>query len=237
MNVAQLKVIKKNDSKVVTTSQLAEVYGTDTKTVSNNFTRNKGRYQEGKHYFLVKGEELKEFKTNHQIDDKSKHSPIIYLWTVKGALLHAKSLGTDQAWTAYENLVDDYFNKVEQLQQYNIPTEMPTTIEDVLLLAIGSMKDMKFEISELKQSNRNLSLIVDNEIWITDHQRADIKEAINQRIGHLKSKFIDAHFQGVYTALNTYFNVPKYDKIKRSDFESAIEFINGWFPKKKENSL
>lgn len=233
----QLKVIVKNDLRVLTSAQLAEVYGTDTKTISNNFTRNKTRYQEDKHYFVVKGEELKGFKTNHQIDDQLKHSHTIYLWTAKGALFHAKSLGTDEAWEAYETLVDDYFNKVDQLQQYNIPTEIPTTIEDILLLAIGSMKDMKFEIAELKKNNRDLSLVVDNEIWVTDHQKADIQLAVKTRLGILKREAIDAHFQSIFSALNTYFNVPKYDKIARKDFEQAIEFVKGWFPKKKENSL
>ena len=46
---------------VITTSQLAEVYGTTTKNVSNNFSRNKDRFTEGKHYFVLQGEELKEF--------------------------------------------------------------------------------------------------------------------------------------------------------------------------------
>jgi hypothetical protein len=112
-----LKVIERNDQRVLTTAQLSEVYGTDYKSISKNFTRNKTRYIEGKHYFILSGQDLKDFKTNHQIDDQSKHSPIIYLWTVKGALMHAKSLGTDEAWEKYEKLVDDYFQKVEEAKQ------------------------------------------------------------------------------------------------------------------------
>lgn len=39
------------------------------------------------------------------VDGRASHR---YLWTEKGALLHAKSLNTDKAWEAYEYLVDFY---------------------------------------------------------------------------------------------------------------------------------
>ena len=35
----------------------------------------------------------------------------LYLWTEKGALLHAKSLNTDKAWEVYDFLVENYFQK------------------------------------------------------------------------------------------------------------------------------
>lgn len=237
MKVGQLKVIEKGSTRVLTSEQLAESFGTDIGKIRYNYSYNKARYVEGKHFFALKGEERSAFLNECEIHTSLKHAHTIYLWTEKGAFLHAKSLNTDKAWNAYSDLVDDYFAKVEQIKMAQIPTEIPNTIEDVLLLAIGSMKDMKFEISELKKSNRNLSLVVDNEIWITDHQKSDIQQAVNKRVGKLKKEAIDAHFQGVYGDLKTFFNVPKYDKIARKDFEQAIEFINGWFPKKKENSL
>lgn len=49
--------------KVITTAQLAEVYETDVNNVQNNFNRNQERFEEKKHYFLLKGEELKVFKS------------------------------------------------------------------------------------------------------------------------------------------------------------------------------
>ncbi|MDR1208858.1 MAG: hypothetical protein LBK41_00865 [Clostridiales bacterium] len=33
----------------------------------------------------------------------------LYLWTERGALLHAKSLNTDKAWEVYDRLVETYF--------------------------------------------------------------------------------------------------------------------------------
>lgn len=235
--MGQLKVIERNDQRVLTSSQLAESYGTDYKAVSKNFTRNKQRYVEGKHYFLLHGQDRHDFMVNYpQIDDSLKHAKHIYLWTAKGALLHAKSLGTDKAWTAYEQLVDDYFNKVEQIQRAQMPTTIPSSIEDILIMALGSMKDMKQENAELKQAVRHLEVVVDNEVWLTENQKADIQAAVKTRMGQLKSEHIDAHFQSIFSALNTYYNVPKYDKIPRKDFGQAVEFIRGWFPKKKETT-
>lgn len=109
-----LKVVETQNSRVITTSQLAVLYGTETKTLSNNFNRNRNKYQEGKHYFRLQGSEKMAFLNLHQIDDGSRNAKIVYLWTEKGALLHAKSLNTDKAWEVYDKLVDLYF-KVNEI--------------------------------------------------------------------------------------------------------------------------
>ena len=106
----ELQIVEYNDVRVVTTKQLAEVYGIETKIVTKNFNRNKKRYIEGKHYFKLQDEKLKEFKTGCQNDVLSR-ARIVYLWTERGALLHAKSINTDVAWDAYERLIDFYFQK------------------------------------------------------------------------------------------------------------------------------
>lgn len=151
-------------------------------------------------------------------------------------MFHAKSLGTDEAWEAYETLVDDYFNKVEHLQNMHVPTTVPTTIEGILELAVMNMKDIRNEINQVKNENRQLRLVVDNEIWLTENQKAEIQEAVNDRVGFLMKKGYEAHFQSIYRALKSHFSVPKYDKIKRSDFDLAMDLIRGWYPKKKEEA-
>lgn len=103
--------------RILTTAQLAEFYGTDSQLIVNNFNRNKDRYKEGKHFFSLEGETKRLFIDQHQIDLGSKNAKYLYLWPVKGAWLHAKSLNTDQAWDAYEALVDDYYEKIETLNK------------------------------------------------------------------------------------------------------------------------
>ena len=41
--------------RVLTSAQVAEMYGTDTKTISYNFSYNKKKYTEGKHYIKLEG--------------------------------------------------------------------------------------------------------------------------------------------------------------------------------------
>lgn len=132
INVKQLEVIEKNGERFLTTSQIAEAYGTDYKVISKNFTRNKSRYQANKHFITLMGADRQEFVNNRQIDDSLKHSHTIYLWTAKGALLHAKSLGTDEAWEKYEMLIDDYFKKVEEAKPQAILQQETTSLSPLL---------------------------------------------------------------------------------------------------------
>lgn len=103
----QLKVIEHDGQRVLTTTLLAESYDSTADKISYNFNYNENRYKEGKHYFLLTGESLKEFKSAYREFQGSINK--LYLWTEKGAWLHAKSLNTDRAWEAYEMLVDDYY--------------------------------------------------------------------------------------------------------------------------------
>lgn len=112
-----LQIVEYEGVRVVTTKQIAEMYGTDSKVVSKNFNRNKDRYTEGKHYFLLQGQELKSFRQN---DELPKNLNRLYLWTERGALLLAKSINTDVAWDAYERLVDFYF---DVRTKFNPPVE------------------------------------------------------------------------------------------------------------------
>ena len=143
-----LQVIKRENQRVLTTAQIAEQYGTDAKAISKNFTRNESRYVEGKHYYCLTGDTLREFKANHQIDDLRPNTNKYYLWTEKGALLHAKSLNTDKAWQAYEFLVDNYF-------EANKEQPLPAMSQMEMIAAIAS------NAAELEKKQRELERRMD----------------------------------------------------------------------------
>ena len=110
MTPTNIQVIEMQGLRVLTTAQLAECYETDTRHITDNFNNNKNRYEEGKHYICLKGGELRDFFANgdFQFANQSKIRTL-YLWTERGALLHAKSLNTDKAWEVYDKLVETYF--------------------------------------------------------------------------------------------------------------------------------
>lgn len=132
----ELRIIEHQNKRVLTTQQLAESYGTDRRVISNNFTRNKERYIEGKHYYLLQGQELRNFKGCHQIDESLKSTSILYLWTERGAFLHAKSLNTDKAWELYDSLVEHYFKSTEAK-----PTLLPNSYKEALLQLVAKIEE------------------------------------------------------------------------------------------------
>ena len=107
------------NKRVLTTAQIAEFYGCETRNISDNFKRNEERFVAGKHYFKLEGADLKQFKSNlyaesGEVDSQSGlvglRAPVLYLWTERGAARHAKMLSTDKAWEVFELLEDNYFN-------------------------------------------------------------------------------------------------------------------------------
>lgn len=120
MNVP--KIIERAGERVLTTAQLAEAYETDVKEISYNFSNNKNRYVEGKHFYCLTRDALRKFKRDSVISGIAipKNVNRYYLWTERGALLHAKSLNTDKAWAVYDFLVEYYFRKSA------LPPKLPT---------------------------------------------------------------------------------------------------------------
>lgn len=109
-NTNDIQVIEQQGVRVLTTAQLAECYGCESKMISNNFANNKHRYEEGKHYICLQGADLQAFKNESEnLGIVTSRVNKLYLWTERGALLHAKSLNTDKAWEVYDQLVETYF--------------------------------------------------------------------------------------------------------------------------------
>lgn len=99
------------NQRIITTKVLAEEFGAAEKNINDNFSNNKERFIEGKHYYKLEGQALKEFKSSLPdfIGEPLKFAPKLILWTERGAARHAKILDTDEAWDVYEELEETYF--------------------------------------------------------------------------------------------------------------------------------
>lgn len=116
----ELQVVEYNNQRVLLTDQMAQAYGCDVINIQQNYANNKSRFEEGKHYFKLEGEELKRFKASlgySNISSNLKFAPVIMLWTERGAARHSKMLGTDTAWEVFDQLEETYFSvkKTKQL--------------------------------------------------------------------------------------------------------------------------
>lgn len=159
----ELKIIEYQNQRVLTTQQLAESYGTDARVISKNFTRNKERYQEGKHFYKLQGKDLAEFKEGcSQIDDTLKATSILYIWTERGAFLHAKSLNTDKAWEVYDSLVEHYFKSREAK-----PSALPSNYKEALLQLVAQVEEnerLQLENQEMKPKAEYFNALVDRNL-------------------------------------------------------------------------
>lgn len=121
ISVETLSPITHNQIPVITTELLAQLYCTEINNIKVNYTRNSERFVEGKHFFKVVGDELKNLRVTLsnsqnlqpslrglQISPKARS---LILWTERGAARHAKMLETDQAWDVFEKLEDCYFRQ------------------------------------------------------------------------------------------------------------------------------
>ena len=143
--------------------------------ITKNFNRNKGRYVEGNHYFCLKGDELREFKANGQID-LLPNANILYLWTEKGCLLHAKSLGTDKAWEVYEYLVDSYF-RVRQIVDDRLSPETK-----MLFQMINQIAETEIQAKEAKE-------MAQKAIETTENIKEAVKPIFDNWREEINSKF------------------------------------------------
>lgn len=220
-----LQTIEYADNRVLTTQQLAEVYETDVKNIQTNFNRNKDRFIEGKHYYILEGEELKNFKSSLPAESRQplKFAPQLILWTEKGADRHCKILDTNKAWEQFDNLEETYF----RVKERTIPVEGLSTEMQALLMHDRKLVEQDKRITALEKNEK-----------ISPGQRRDIRKAVNAAVisacGGTKTAAYRKHSQKIYKAiygfLYTYFDISEYADIPRTRFTDATERIKEWYP-------
>lgn len=221
--------IENQGQRVLTTQQLAECYGTTIYVISKNFNRNAERYVKGKHYFLLEGEELKEFLhwSNCPTQNLTKVRAL-YLWTEKGALLHAKSLNTDKAWQVYDILMESYFRVKEgasKLNGGNIKAISMLHAELGELIAATSFIESRVETLE-----NTMTIDYAQQLLLQDTAKAVAIEAMGgkENRSYQDSSLRSKVFSTVWKDYKEYFGVNSYKNTARVDFERAKEYLKSW---------
>lgn len=217
-----LQITEYKSIRVLTTQQIAEAYGSDNKTISYNFNHNKDRYIDGKHFICLTGEELRAFREIHDLPSNLNK---IYLWTEKGAFLHAKSLNTDTAWEVYDRLVDNYFEK---------PKAVPmTTDQKIQLLAQGNVEltekvnSIDKDLQEFKQDMPLLALECQRITWAKNNKIVPLmggKSSPAYRDRSLRTKV----YKDLDKQLKREFGVDTYKAIKRNQCNLAVKIIEAY---------
>ena len=222
----ELQITELNGQRVLTTQQIADGYGTTNKVISNNFNNNRTRFEEGKHFVLLVGEYLKEFLHSQNLGTQNKIRKL-YLWTEKGALLHAKSLGTDEAWDMYDILVDTYFKVQEEKQLPQTPEQQ------IALLAQGNV-NLNKKVEQIENSVLDLT----DRFGLPSNKAKVLQKKVASKVYMFTGgKYSNAHkklgakvFREFYKDLNNRFDVVKYSDIPLSRYDEATEYLNMWQP-------
>jgi phage antirepressor YoqD-like protein len=146
--------------RLLTTEQLAQVYETTAENIKKNFSNHKDNFQAKKHYFLLQGEELREFKNQvNIIHPVSKHTSSLYLWTLRGANRHCKILDTDKAWEQFDNLEETYF-AVKQDKPIILPDSY--LIEDPIERAKAWIREQE-QMKSLELANKQKDQLIEEQ--------------------------------------------------------------------------
>lgn len=196
-----LQVIEVKEKRVLTTKQIAKAYGTEPERVKRNFENNKEKYKPGKHYIVLEGDELREFKRRSEFQSSFKQAKILYLWTEKGALLHAKSLNTDKAWEVYDYLVDHYFRTQGQ-QAQEIKETKPAAIgkAPAPMWTNGRLTPAKALVANIPDNGEAQKMITDMRRYLAGmdamldiynmYNKEDDVQKITDVIGRMSSKIM-----------------------------------------------
>ncbi len=215
--------VEYKNQRIMTTKVLAEQFGSNEQNISRNFTRNSERFIEGKHYFKLEGQELKEFKGYVPNDESLKFVSILYLWTDRGAARHAKILDTDEAWDVYEKLEENYFNP-NNVQKQLSPMEQ-------LRLQYQVLNQHEEKITEVESKVNTL----ENNMTIDHGQACNIKLTVdlevkklccgNESAAYQNKKLRSKIYRFVWKSIKDYFNVTAYHNLRRKDMDQAINYI------------
>ncbi|MFF2449325.1 ORF6N domain-containing protein [Neobacillus sp. NPDC058068] len=228
-----IQPITQGGLRVLTTNQLAESFGADSKIINRNFQRNFDRYAHGKHYFALSGEDLRTFKGTRQFDDSLKFASILYLWTEKGAWLHAKSLNTDLAWDAYEKLVDEYY----MIKENVVPLSKDQALVTVLRTTADLVEDtqaIKEEQHEIRKLVTHLDNKVEEQITLTSGEQRRLQKGIAYKIYEIcdDPEQRPSLFRELHREIKDRFGVASYKDVKQRELLTALRYIENWIPRK-----
>ena len=147
---------------VLTTKMLAQAYEVEAKQIRQNFANNRERFIEGKHFFQLSANDLREFKNYVenfdlvQIDKRARH---FTLWTERGAARNAKMLNSDRAWDVFELLEETFFRVVRVDAKPTPSPSAPITPADQSIL----QSIVKAKVEALPEERRSKGLYP--QIW------------------------------------------------------------------------
>lgn len=223
-----LQQVKYNGQLILTTEQLADFYETTERAIKQNFNNNISKFEEGKHYYLLKGTQLKGFKNKvENFDLVGKNANQLYLWTKRGASRHAKMLGTDRAWDVYDELEENYFNPKTQQRLPQSPTEMLKLAINSTLETAGKVEKLTTRMDDLEQ---NASIDPGEYNYLSKRISSEVQNYITAHHLILSSKQRAQLYKDVNRGVKEVTGVKTRSQLRKKDFDTVDRYLMDWVP-------
>ena len=182
INNTDLSVKEFKGQRVVTFKDIDMLHERVEGTAGRNFRENKNHLIENEDYFLIKGDELREFKqATNFVGSNAKE---IILITESGYLMLVKSLQDDLAWKVQRELVNNYFRvkeivQTKQLSNFELANQMMNIMQNTQIMAQV--------VQGLNQGMIGIQQYVQDSIQAKDHQIDQAMELIGLRSKNVSS--------------------------------------------------
>lgn len=193
---------------VLTTAMLADFYGTDQGNIRKNHSNNIDRFIEGKHFFKISGQELKDFASSLKL--LTNELPP----SQRGEQDLLTSVDGDQSLLV--NIIHAQIsNKVRVLILW---TERGAA-RHAKMLDTNQAWDI-FE--QLEDCYFAVQAVVKQHIKTTKKERVPLKDAVNMLVG--KAKFLN--YSDAYKLVHQRFNVEHIEDIPQEQIPLAVEYVH-----------
>ena len=224
----KLKQVEYDNQIILTTEQLATFYGTTERAIKQNFNNNYDKFQEGLHYYFLKGVQLKEFKNRvENFDLVGKRANALYLWTKRGASRHAKMLGTDRAWDVYDELEENYFNPKTQQRLPQSPTEMLKLAINSTLETAGKVEKLTTRMDDLEQ---NASIDPGEYNYLSKRISSEVQNYITAHHLNLNNKQRAQLYKDINRGVKEVTGVKTRSQLRKKDFDTVDRYLMDWVP-------
>ena len=194
---------------VLTTAMLADFYGTDQGNIRKNHSNNIDRFIEGKHFFKISGQELKDFASSLKLFTNELPP------SQRGEQDLLTSVDGDQSLLV--NIIHAQIsNKVRVLILW---TERGAA-RHAKMLDTNQAWDI-FE--QLEDCYFAVQAVVKQHIKTTKKERVPLKDAVNMLVG--KAKFLN--YSDAYKLVHQRFNVEHIEEIPLDQLDDAVEYVHG----------
>lgn len=169
-----IPIVEYMGQRVVTLDVIDNLHHRPPGTAKRNFTENKERFQEGKHFYLVDYSKKNEFRT-FEIEIPPRGLTVI---TERGYSMLVKSFNDDFAWDIQEQLSDSYFDN-----------NKPMTTAEFLVQQANLILEHDQRIKRIEQQQRDTQIaIAETKIEVME-AKSQAVEAFKAASAALQHKF------------------------------------------------